>query len=98
LEHDGTHAARRTRGVGHGNGRAEQQQSATEHGIPPGRTVPPTVLVTELDNGSLILQGRPEGPRVWLGPAEAAPLKQELVAAFGRTRLAAPGDDQDQAR
>jgi hypothetical protein len=54
--------------------------------------------VTELDNGTLILQGRPDGPRVWLNPEEAVPLKRQLAAAFGRTRLAAADAGQDEIR
>jgi hypothetical protein len=65
--------------------------------IPPGMLMPPTVLVTELDNGALIVQGRPDGPRVWLEPDEAAPLKRELAAAFDRFELAAAGSDQGEA-
>jgi hypothetical protein len=53
------------------------------------------VLVTELNNGTLILQGRPDGPRVSLNPDEAAPLKRELAAAVDRFELAASCDDQD---
>lgn len=58
------------------------------HSIRPCTTVPPTVLVTELDNGAMILHGRPDGPRVYLSPADAIPLRRELAAAFERTELA----------
>ena len=97
MEHEGTYRSPCSGGVRHSNGQADQQQSLTEHGIRPYVTVPPTVLVTELDNGTLILQGRPDGPRVWLSPNEAVPLKRELEAAFGRTKLGAAGDDQTSA-
>lgn len=50
--------------------------------IHPGVSVPPTILVTELDNGALVLQGRPDGPRVRLSSADAIPLRRELAAAF----------------
>jgi hypothetical protein len=59
-------------------------------------TVPPTVLLIELDNGTLILQGRPDGLRAYLNPAEAIPLRRELTAAFRCTELG-PRDDQDDA-
>lgn len=97
MQHESNHASRGTE-QDHGNGQADLQQAAPKDGIRPGMTVPPTVLVTALDNGTLILQGRPDGPRVWLHPDDAVPLKRELAAAFGRTRLAAIGDDQGEAR
>lgn len=98
MEHENSAIAHQyTAHQGHDNGQGDQQPG-TEHGIRPYMTVPPTILVTELDNGTLILQGRPDGPRVWLNPDEAVPLKRELVAAFGRTELTAAGDDQDEAR
>lgn len=77
---------------------SQQQPSGTGRSIRPGITVPPTVLVTGLDNGTLILQGRPDGPRVWLEPADAGPLRRVLAAAFGCTELAAAGHGQDNAR
>jgi hypothetical protein len=55
-----------------GDGKAQQPDIRIS--IRPKMAVPPTVLVTELDNGTLILQGRPDGPRVWLEPDDAAPL------------------------
>jgi hypothetical protein len=97
VQHESNCASRDTDEQGHGNGQADQQ-AATEHRIRPGTTMPSTVLITELDNGTLILQGRPDGPRVWLSPDEAVPLKRELVAAFGRTALTATGDGQGKAR
>jgi len=56
--------------------------------------LPPTVLLTELDDGTLILQGPPDGPRVRLSSTDAGPLKRELVAALERARRAATADDQ----
>ena len=78
------------------DGQAQQPDIRTS--IRPKMAVPPTVLVTELDSGTLILQGRPDGPRVWLEPDDAAPLKQELAAAFDRFELAATGIDQGAVR
>ncbi|MGH3548575.1 MAG: hypothetical protein ACRDQU_10800 [Pseudonocardiaceae bacterium] len=60
--------------------------------------MPPTVLVTEMDNGAVILQGRPDGPRVYLSRAEAVPLKRELAAAFGSTEQAPSSGYRDDAR
>jgi hypothetical protein len=79
-------------------GDGQAQQPDIRISIRPKMAVPPTVLVTELDNGTLILQGRPDGPRVWLEPDDAAPLKRELVAAFDRFELVATGNDQSEVR
>lgn len=64
----------------------------------PRPIVPPTVLVTELDSGALVLQGRPDGPRVYLSPTDAVSLKREVAAAFGNSHLTAANDDQAQVR
>ncbi|HEY6424613.1 MAG TPA: hypothetical protein VIY28_15485 [Pseudonocardiaceae bacterium] len=87
VQHERDRASRDTE-PWHGNGQADQQPAVE-------RVMPSTVLVTELDNGTLILQGRPDGPRVWLEPDEAVPPKRELAAAFARPKLAA-SDDQGQ--
>ena len=47
-----------------------------------GTAMPPTVLVTEMDTGALVVQGRPDGPRVYLTPVEAVALRRELATAF----------------
>jgi hypothetical protein len=74
---------------GDGNGRADQHDD--ERNI----TVPSTVLVTALDNGTLVLQGRPDGPRVYLSPADAAPLTRELAVAFGGVEVGPRGHPDD---
>ncbi|MGH3775885.1 MAG: hypothetical protein ACRDRR_09130 [Pseudonocardiaceae bacterium] len=56
------------------------------------------MLVTEMGNGTLILQGRPDGPRLYLSRADAAPLKRELAAAFGSIERALSSDTRDDAR
>jgi hypothetical protein len=68
-----------------GNGRAEHLRRDTGRSIRSRTPVPPTVLVTGLDSGVLILQGRPDGPCVSLRPGEAIPLRRELAAAFVNT-------------
>ncbi len=98
MEHENNRASRDTDDKFHGNGLADQQQPAIKHGIQPSATVPPTVLVTELDNGTLIVQGRPNGPRVWLNPDEAVPLKRELAVVFGRIRFDGASGGQGEAR
>jgi hypothetical protein len=67
----------------HGDGQDQQRQPA----IRPEMSMPPTVLVTELDDGTLILQGRPDGPRTHLSPDDAVPLRRELARAFSRIYL-----------
>ena len=99
VQHQDERAARDANDEHHGDEQARQdQQLGGRIDIPPGMLMPPTVLVTELDNGTLILQGRPDGPRVWLEPDKAAPLKRELAAAFDRFALAAAGNDQGEVR
>jgi hypothetical protein len=75
----------------------QEPQSYTGRSIRPATTVPPTVLVTELDNGALILQGRPDGPRLYLNPADAIPLRFELARAFGSPADLTPSDDKGDA-
>ncbi len=75
----------------------------SQHGPPPDAAsvpriaMPPTLLVTELHNGALIIQGRPGGPRVYLSRVDSMPLRRELAAAFGSAQRALP-DDQGEAR
>jgi len=98
VQHQDERAARDANDEHHGDEQARQdQQLGGRIDIPPGMLLPPSVLVTELDNGILILQGRPDGPRVWLEPDEAAPPKQELAAAFDRFECARAGSGQGEA-
>lgn len=83
-------------GVEAGDGSAGE---LTQHAVGDSRrgtAIPPTVLVTELDTGELVIQGRPDGPRVRLSPADALPLRWELAAAFECAEQAA-ADDLDEA-
>jgi hypothetical protein len=64
-------------------------------GIRPSTALPPTLLVTELDTGELVVQGRPAGPRVRLSPDDALPLRWELAAAFERAEQVVPSNDGD---
>jgi hypothetical protein len=71
----------------HQGNQATQDTDAGQHGlghsIQPATAVPLTVLVTEKLNGSLLLHGWRDGPTAYLHPADAAPLKPKLAAAFG---------------
>jgi hypothetical protein len=63
VHHEGNHAGQDTGDDCHGNGHDHEWQ---HHGngsiIRTGAIVPPTVLVTEIDTGGLIVQGRPDAP------------------------------------
>ena len=86
MEHNNSTTDHDTTHQGHGNDQAGQQHDA-QRGT--------TVLVTELDDGALVVPGQPQGPRAYLNSADATPLKQELTAAFQPTkpRLCADQDD-----
>lgn len=86
MQHESNHVGRDTDEQCHGNGQTDQLQRSVGRSVRPGTTVPSTVLITELDNGTLIAQGRPDGPRLHRSPADAMPLRRELAAAFGRTK------------
>ena len=88
MEHRGTDDER------HGDG---QDQLGIRRGVRPGTAMPPTVLLTELDNGTLVLQGRPDGPRGYLTPGDALPLMRALTVALQRMELTATADDQGEA-
>lgn len=91
MEHEGNQPHRSTDVQDHGDGQDHQQQLGIRIGIRPKMPMLPTVLVTELDNGTLIVQGRPDGPRAYLSPAEAVSLRPELARAFGRPDLTPSG-------
>ncbi|MDQ2883614.1 MAG: hypothetical protein M3Y48_21270 [Actinomycetota bacterium] len=67
------------------------------HGIRPGTLVPPTVLVVNMGDGSLVLQTWRDGPSVYLSPADAVPLCRELSTAFASAAVALHAE-QDEAR
>ena len=95
VDHEVNRAGQDTGDRCHGD-RHEGQHHGSDT-IGPG-VVPPTVLVTETDTGALIVQGRPDGPRVYLSPGEAVPLRrswQQPSGALGRDQMmveATPGD------
>ncbi len=72
---------------GDDGGRNEQMLSGTGCNIRPDKAVPPTVLVTNLGDGSLVLQSWRDGPTAYLNPAEAVPLRRVLSAIFANTAL-----------
>lgn len=51
--------------------------------IRPGAPVPPTLLVAEMGDGALLLQGWRAGPSAYVCPADTGPLRVALEVAFG---------------
>lgn len=95
MEHEGNRPHRGT-DERHGDCQ-DHQQLGTGRSVRPVTAMPPTVLLTQLDSGALVIQGRPDGPRVRLSPADSLPLKQELAVAFERIELLVAGDNQGEA-
>jgi hypothetical protein len=79
------------------HGDDQDQQLSIGGSIRSAPAAPLAVLVADMGDGSLFLQGRNDEPRVYLNPPEALPLRRELTAAFGRTELA-PRRGQGEAR
>lgn len=81
----------------HQRHRADQPlQPHIARSLRPRTAVPPTLLIADMGDGSVLLQGWREGPSAYLCPADAAPLKRELAAAFGSTELT-PCTDEGEA-
>jgi len=55
--------------------------------IRPGVPVPATVLVADMGDGALLLQGWRAGPSAYLTAEDAAPLRQVLETAFGSEQV-----------
>lgn len=95
VEHEGSHphqgADNQRDGDDHGEYHLDNRRS-----IRPGTAVPPTLLVADMGDGSLFLQGSQDGPTVYLSPSDAVSLRRELAAAFGSADLT-PSDDQGDA-
>jgi hypothetical protein len=74
----------------HGHGRPAQL--GIGRSLWPGTGVPARVLVADMGDGLLFLQGWRDGPSAHLSPADTVPLRRELAAAFGGTELAVHGE------
>ena len=68
-----------------GNDSSEPTSSGNGRSIRPGTAVPRSVLVSDMGDGSLLLEGWRDGPSAYLIPADAMPLRRQLAAAFGRS-------------
>lgn len=71
-----------TDGLCHGDGR-KGRRGGVERSIRSGARVPDTLLVAEMRDGALLLQGWRDGPAAYVIPEDAGPLRQALAAAFG---------------
>ncbi|MGH3801808.1 MAG: hypothetical protein ACRDTD_17085 [Pseudonocardiaceae bacterium] len=69
----------------HGEDLGEPQQCGIGRSIRLGTAVPATVLVADMGDRSLFPQGWRDVPSAYLSRADAAPLRRELMAAFGRS-------------
>ena len=74
----------------------DHQRLGIGRSIRPGTAVPSTILVADMGDGSLLLEGWRDGPSAYLCPTDAMPLRRELAAAFGRTDLT-PGCSEGEA-
>jgi hypothetical protein len=95
VQNEGGRAGRDTDDQPHGHGRPAQP--GIGRSLRPGTGVPSRVLVADMGDGSLFLQGWRDGPSAHLSPADAVPLRRELSAAFEGTELAVHGE-QGEAR
>lgn len=58
-------------------------QGGIGYSIRPAVAVPPTVLVADMGNGTMLLQGWQSGPSAYVCAADAGPLREALAVAFG---------------
>lgn len=94
-DHDGDRSDQGTHHSRPGAGSADRPALLDiERSIRPGTPVPVTLLVADMGDGALLLQGWRTGPSAYLTPDDALPVRQALAAAFGSDPL---GTDPGQA-
>ncbi len=54
-----------------------------DHSIRPGVPIPATLLVAQMGDGALFLQGWRDGATAYVIPEDAGPLRHALATAFG---------------
>lgn len=100
MQHKGNQSGQRCewfrRGDGDDDG-GDHIPSGTGRSLGPSTSVPPTVLVTNMGDGSLVLESWRDGPTAYLSPADAVPLRRVLSAIFENAALTLPAN-QDNAR
>lgn len=83
MHHEDNYAGQDREDSRHGDGNAHDWQQRGNRGTSrTGTAMPPTVLVTAMATGALIVQGRPDGLRVHLTPGETVAVRRELATAF----------------
>lgn len=97
VEYEGNQSSQSFEWFRRSDDSAGQTSSGNRRSIRPGTAVPSTVLVSDMGNGSLLLEGWRGGPSAYLNPADAMLLRRQLAAAFGSLDLT-PSRNQDQAR
>lgn len=97
MEHEGIQPHQSADDQRHGDDR-DHQRHGIGRSIRPGTAVPPTVLIADMGDGSLFLQGWRDGPSVYLSRSDAMPLRQELAGAFGSTGPALSGGQGEALR
>jgi hypothetical protein len=91
VEHESIQPRRGANTHRHSDG-PDNQQLGIGRSIPPRTAGPLTVLVADMWDVSLLLEGWRDGPRAYLSSSDATPLRRQLAAAFGSTELARCGD------
>jgi len=71
-----------------GDRKSQHGQSGIRRSIRPGAPVPATLLVANMGDGALLLQGWRAGPSAYLTAEDARPLRQALGDAFGSEPIA----------
>lgn len=70
-------------GFRHDDGQEQPRPRGIGRSIRPGTAVPATVLISDMGNGALYLEGYRAGPSAYLTAEDAVGLRQELAKAFG---------------
>lgn len=91
MQHQGNQSSQRFEWFGLNDGDGKGMPSGNGNSVRSGTAVPDTLLVTNLGDGSLILQSWRDGPTAYLNPAEAVPLRRVLSAIFANTALVLVG-------
>ncbi|MGQ0718183.1 MAG: hypothetical protein ACT4NP_12920 [Pseudonocardiales bacterium] len=94
MEQDGSRIGQDTDDVHDGDGQ-DQRQHGIRRSIRPGTIAPLTVLVADMGDGSLFLEGWRDGPSAYLSPPDALPLRRELIRAFDSTVLPPSGEPDE---
>jgi hypothetical protein len=95
VQHDNDGPSQSFEWFHHSDDSGDQATSDTGRSIRPSTAVPARVLVSEMGDGSLLLEAWREGPSAYLSPADALSLRRQLAAAFGSLPLVPSGGRGD---